>query len=155
MSPRGISRHSVHDYRERLKAWLIAFYFDRFRAHSGPVILFAEKLPMGCDTTYNASRVFLTIWIVPECHQTTHLWFCGVTTKWPRNGRKSSNVCSKSWKFLIYHPMSPRVGVCTNRSGPKFGPDRTGDSSPRSVEYHDSDPPAIRSKPVGPKFLLF
>ena len=64
---------------------------------------------MGCDTTYNASWVFCTIWIAPKCHQTTHLWFCGAATELPRNDRKSCSYSpSKSWNSLIYHPMSPR-----------------------------------------------
>ena len=110
MSHRGILRHSVHGSRGRLKAWLITFNFDRFRAPPHQVIFFDENLPMGCGTTYNASRLIRTIRIFPECHQTTHLWFCGAAKEWPLNSRKScSYVCSKSWEFLIYHPMSSRA----------------------------------------------
>ena len=55
------------------------------------------------------SRVLRTIWISPECHQTTHFWFCGATIEWPQNYRKSfSYARSKSWKSSIYHPMSSR-----------------------------------------------
>ena len=108
ISPRGIPQHSVHGSRGRLKAWLITFNFDRFRAALGPVIFFAENLPMGCGTTYNASRVFRTIWIAPKCRQTIHLWFCGAAIEWLRNGHKSCAYARlKSWEFLIYHLMSP------------------------------------------------
>ena len=107
MSPRGIPRHSVHGSRGRLKAWTFNFY--RFRAHSGLFLFFAQNLPMGSDTTYNASRVFRAIWISSECHQTTHFLFCRATTKSPQNGRKSfSYSCSKPCENSIYHPMSPR-----------------------------------------------
>ena len=47
MSPRAIPRYSMHGSRGRLKPWLIAFNFERFKAVSGPVIFFAENLPMG------------------------------------------------------------------------------------------------------------
>ena len=109
-SPWVIPRHSVHGSRGRLKAWLIAFNFDRFSATPGPIIFFVEKLPIGCGTTYNAKLVLPTIWIALECHQIIHLWFCRATTEWPRNDFKScSNARSKSWEFLIYYPMSPRA----------------------------------------------
>ena len=109
MSPRGIPQHSVHGLRGRLKAWLIAFNFNRFRAPLGPVIFFAEELPIWCDTPYNASRVFRIIWIAPECHHTTHLLFCRAATVWPRDGRKSCLYSrSKLCESLIYHPMSPQ-----------------------------------------------
>ena len=104
MSPRGIPRHSVHWSWGRLKLWLIAFNFARFMASQVPIIFFAENHTMGYDTTYSASRMLGTIWISPKCYQTTHLWFCGAPTKWPRNGRKScSYTRSKSWKSLIYN----------------------------------------------------
>ena len=110
MSPRAIPRHSVNESRRRLKAWLIALNFDRFRGPVGPVIFFAENLPMGCDTTYNASRLFRTIWIAPQCNQTTHLLFSRASTGWPRYVRKSYTFArSKPWESLIYHPMSPRT----------------------------------------------
>ena len=84
MSPRGIPRHSVYGSLGRLKPWIIAFKFDTFRASPSPVIFFAENLRMRCDTTYNAFRVLRTIWIAPECNQTTHLWFSGAATEWPK-----------------------------------------------------------------------
>ena len=88
----------------------ITFTFDRFRGPPAPVIFFTENLPMGCGTAYNGSRVLPTIWIAPECHETTHLWFCGLAMECPRNGRKSCSYArSNSWKCLIYHPMFPRV----------------------------------------------
>ena len=108
MSLVGIPQHWVHGSRGRLKTWLIAFNFDRFRAHPDPTVFFAGNLPMGCDMTYNTSRVLRTIWTALECHQTTHLWFCGAATEWSRNDRKRCSYArSKSWEFLMYHPMSP------------------------------------------------
>ena len=95
--------------RKYIKLWLVAFNFDHFGVPPGHVILFAKNLPTGCGTAYNASRVVCTIWIAPECHQTTHLLFCGAAIECPRNGRKSCYyVRSKSWECLIYYPMSPR-----------------------------------------------
>ena len=109
MSSRSIPRHSVHSFRGRLKAWLIAFSFDRFSAPPDPVIFFAENLPIGCSTTYKAAWVLRTIWIALECHQTTHLWFSSAATEWPRNSRKScSNARSKPWEFLIYYATYPQ-----------------------------------------------
>ena len=91
------------------KTVTIAFIFARFRPPPCSVIFFAENLPMECLTTYNASRIFRTISIVPECHQTTHLGFCGALNEWLRNDRKSCSYSrSKLWKSLIYHSMSPR-----------------------------------------------
>ena len=108
MSPVGNQWHLVHKTCGCLKSWLISFNFDRFRAPGGPVIFFVENLPMGCDKTYNPSSVLHTIWINPECHQTTHLWFCGAPAEWPQNSRISCSYArSKSWKSLIYHHMSP------------------------------------------------
>ena len=109
MSPRGIPRHSAYGYHGRLGVWLIAFNFERFRVPLGLVIFFAEYLPMGCNTTYNVSWVLRTIWIAPECHQTTHLCNYGVITDCPRNSRKRcSYVRSKSCNSVIYHSMSLR-----------------------------------------------
>ena len=108
--PSSCPRHSVHRSRGRRKAWLISFNFDRLSALPSRVSFFVENLPIGCDTTYKASWVVRTIWIAQQCHQTTHLWFCGAAKVWVRNGRKScSNPFSKPWKFLIYYPMSPRA----------------------------------------------
>ena len=94
--------------RGRLKAWLLwPSILTVLRLLRGPIIFFAENLLMGCCTTYNAPRVLHTIWIAPDCHQTTHLLFWRAVMKWPRNGRKScSCVRTKSWKSLIYYPMS-------------------------------------------------
>ena len=107
MSPRVIPRHSVHSSCGRLKLWLITFNFDRFGAPPGSFIFFTKNFSIGCGATYNASRVIRTIWIATERYQTTHLWFCGTSTEYPRNGRKScSYVFSKSWETLIYHPIA-------------------------------------------------
>ena len=109
MSPRDIPRNLVHGSGGRLKVWLITFNFDRFRAPQGLVIVLTKNLHMGCGTTYNASRVIRTIWIAPECHQTTHLLFCHATKERPRNSRKSfSYVRSISWESLIYHLIATR-----------------------------------------------
>ena len=61
MTPRGTPKYLVHGSRERLKPDFIAFNFDRFRATPGPILSFAENLPIGCENIYNASRVFRTI----------------------------------------------------------------------------------------------
>ena len=109
ISPRGISGHSLHGSRGRLKLWFIAFNFDSFRTPSDPVIFLSENILMRCAKIYNAFRVLRSIWIALECHRTTHLWFCGAAIECPRNGRKScSYIRSKSWKSLIYHPIFPR-----------------------------------------------
>ena len=49
------------------KSVTYSLQFCPFRASPDPVIFFAENLPMGCDTTYNASRVLCIIWIALEC----------------------------------------------------------------------------------------
>ena len=109
MSPQANPRYSVHGSRRRLKAWFISFNFDRSRALPSPVIFLAQSLPMGWGKTYNANRVLHTIWIAPECQQTTHLLFCRASKIWPQNDRKScSYPRSKPWETLIYHPLSPR-----------------------------------------------
>ena len=109
MSPRDIPQHSVHGSRGRLKSWLIAFNFNRFRDSPGLVRSFPENFHMWYDMIYNASWVFRTIWIFPECHQTNHLLFCRAATEWPWNGRKSFSYSrSKPWESLLYHLMSPR-----------------------------------------------
>ena len=109
MSSRAITRHSVHRSRGRLKTWhkpLILTILGLLRARH----IFRQKLFMGCGTTYDVSRVLRTIWIAPECHQTSHLWFCGAASEWPRNDRKRVSYSRlKSWESLIYHLISPRV----------------------------------------------
>ena len=80
---RAMPRYLVHGTLGRLKTWLIAFNFDRCRAFFWTRYIFRRKPSYGCGTTYNAHRVFRTIWITPECQQTIHLWFCCVATEWP------------------------------------------------------------------------
>ena len=105
MSHRGIPWLSEHGSRGRLKAWLIAFNFDRFRALSGPVVFVTQNLLLGASRLIMDPWWLYTIWIALECHQTTHLLFCRTTTEWPRNVRKScSYVRAKSWESLIYVP---------------------------------------------------
>ena len=109
MSPRGIPRHSVYGSRGRLKPWIIAFNFDCYRAPPGPVIFFAENLPMGAARLKMHLGCFATYEFPHNATKHTNLWFCGAATEWPRNGRKRcSYVRSKSWESLIYHLMSPQ-----------------------------------------------
>ena len=57
------------------KAWLVAFKFGRFSGSFESDHIFRQKLIGRSFTTYNVLRVLCTIWISPECHQMTHLWF--------------------------------------------------------------------------------
>ena len=101
MSPRGNPRHSVHGFRGRLKLWLIAFNFDRFRVALGPVIFLSENLPMDTSRFIMHLGCFAPSELPPQCHQITYLWFCGAAKEWPRNSRKSCSYArSKSWKSL-------------------------------------------------------
>ena len=73
------TRPTTFDARSRghLKVWLITFNFDCFRARPGPIKIFTQNLPTGCDTINNAS------WVI------------------------YSYTRAKPWESLIYHPMSP------------------------------------------------
>ena len=107
-SPRGIPRHSVNRSRERLKAWLIAFNFDRFRAPPGPVIFFSKTF-LWCATRLIMHPGWFGLSELPKISPNDSFIFCRAATEWPRNSRKSfSYVRSMPWEFLIYHHISPR-----------------------------------------------